>query len=82
MKYSNLAKLMDVLNQRLFINGYFRLEHSKTDENKYYEAKKQRGVVRTNCVDCLDRTNVVQSVIARRILLSWLLKLKIIEDVN
>lgn len=27
--------------------------------------KQQRGVFRVNCVDCLDRTNVVQSVIAR-----------------
>lgn len=27
----------------------------------------QRGVVRTNCMDCLDRTNVVQSVFARQI---------------
>jgi hypothetical protein len=26
-------------------------------------------------MDCLDRTNVVQSVIARQILLSWLIKL-------
>ena len=27
---------------------------------------KQIGVFRTNCIDCLDRTNVVQSIIARR----------------
>ena len=26
---------------------------------------EQGGVVRTNCMDCLDRTNVVQSLIAR-----------------
>lgn len=51
-------------------------------ENKYYEAKKQAGVVRTNCLDCLDRTNVVQSVIARRVLLTWLLRLKIVEEIN
>jgi len=29
---------------------------------------RQSGVLRTNCVDCLDRTNVVQSVFARRAL--------------
>ncbi|KAJ2898870.1 Inositol-1,4,5-trisphosphate 5-phosphatase 1 [Coemansia aciculifera] len=28
----------------------------------------QRGVLRTNCLDCLDRTNVVQSVISRAVL--------------
>ena len=26
---------------------------------------EQRGVFRVNCVDCLDRTNVVQTAIAR-----------------
>lgn len=25
----------------------------------------QEGVFRTNCIDCLDRTNVVQSLLAR-----------------
>ena len=30
--------------------------------------KIQSGVLRTNCVDCLDRTNVVQSVFARHVL--------------
>ena len=28
----------------------------------------QRGVFRVNCVDCLDRTNVVQTAIARIVL--------------
>lgn len=28
----------------------------------------QKGVFRTNCIDCLDRTNVVQSLLARRML--------------
>lgn len=32
----------------------------------------QKGAVRTNCVDCLDRTNVVQSIIARHHLLDVL----------
>ena len=26
---------------------------------------RQSGVFRTNCIDCLDRTNVVQSLLAR-----------------
>ena len=28
----------------------------------------QKGVFRTNCIDCLDRTNVVQGLMAKRIL--------------
>ena len=27
--------------------------------------RRQRGVLRTNCMDCLDRTNVVQACVAR-----------------
>lgn len=30
---------------------------------------KQHTIVRTNCIDCLDRTNVVQTSIARRMLM-------------
>ena len=26
----------------------------------------QEGVFRTNCIDCLDRTNVVQSLLAKK----------------
>ncbi|CEM08057.1 unnamed protein product [Vitrella brassicaformis CCMP3155] len=36
---------------------------------------KQSGVCRTNCVDCLDRTNVVQSLLARRSLRQQLKRL-------
>lgn len=28
----------------------------------------QKGLFRTNCIDCLDRTNVVQSLLGRRML--------------
>ena len=43
-------------------------------------AKKntQKGIFRTNCMDCLDRTNVVQSVIARQLILAWLNKIGVI----
>ena len=34
----------------------------------------QRGVVRTNCMDCLDRTNVVQGMFGRHALYAQLLK--------
>lgn len=39
----------------------------------------QQGVFRTNCIDCLDRTNVVQSMLARRSLNSILQKLGILR---
>ena len=38
--------------------------------------QEQKGVFRTNCLDCLDRTNVVQTKIAFRIIESVLDRLK------
>lgn len=42
----------------------------------------QDGVVRTNCIDCLDRTNVVQSTLARLMLQVQLEKLGILSFVR
>lgn len=44
-----------------FMKEDFRLFiHSKDSQKTYY----QRGVVRTNCLDCLDRTNFTQARIS------------------
>lgn len=37
---------------------------------------EQKGVMRTNCLDCLDRTNVTQTKIAMRIVENILDKIK------
>ena len=42
--------------------SYFKREADGT------VTKTQKSIVRTNCMDCLDRTNVVQSMLARRFL--------------
>ncbi|KAJ0041480.1 hypothetical protein Pint_28699 [Pistacia integerrima] len=55
---SFMRKLKDFLEK----NGYLLLNE------KGEKMKEQLGVVRTNCIDCLDRTNVTQSMIARRML--------------
>ncbi|KAI6182715.1 SAC domain-containing protein [Aphelenchoides bicaudatus] len=41
--------------------------------------REQRGIIRTNCIDCLDRTNFVQSAISRSIVSVQALKLGLIE---
>ncbi|KAL1536889.1 phosphoinositide phosphatase SAC6-like isoform X1 [Salvia divinorum] len=46
----------------VYKNRYFLLN------DKGEKVEKQIGVVRTNCVDCLDRTNVTQSMIGRKTL--------------
>lgn len=42
----------------------------------------QDGVFRTNCIDCLDRTNVVQSMLAKRVLNEVLGRLEILRKVE
>lgn len=39
------------------------------------EQKRQTGVIRSNCIDCLDRTNVVQSAFAKQILQQFIVHL-------
>ena len=54
---------------------YFHL-----DSNKSEPLKLQTGVVRTNCMDNLDRTNVAQAAIAKWTLNRQLKALKVIQD--
>lgn len=42
--------------------------------------RSQTGVFRTNCIDCLDRTNVVQSALARHVLGQMLMQVGIVLD--
>lgn len=56
MQWHNVQLLLDDLSGDLDRIGYYDSTTST----------KQRGIVRTNCIDCLDRTNVVQSLIAKR----------------
>lgn len=59
--------------------GYFHIEMVGNSGERASRKNTQKGIFRTNCMDCLDRTNVVQSVFARQILLSWLTKLSIMS---
>lgn len=61
MKFEKVTILVDVLQASLDRFG-------STVEIGGKLLKKQVGVVRTNCMDCLDRTNVVQSACASRML--------------
>ena len=61
MKFEKVVSLVDLLNSKIE-------DFSWTVELNNTITKKQRGVFRTNCMDCLDRTNVVQSACAQRVL--------------
>jgi phosphatidylinositol 4-phosphatase len=42
-------------------------QRAKINERTCKVLNKQIGNIRVNCMDCLDRTNVVQSVLSRNI---------------
>ncbi|KAH9843189.1 SacI homology domain-containing protein [Rhodofomes roseus] len=61
MKYENISKLITQL-ERVFENqGYFWISNNTI-------MSRQHGIYRVNCIDCLDRTNVVESAFARHVL--------------
>jgi hypothetical protein len=60
MKFENVSLLTDALGEKLDSFGYTVVDGQ--------QCSKQSGVLRTNCMDCLDRTNIVQSASGRRAL--------------
>lgn len=61
MRFGNVSILMDSLGTALE-------EYGTTVEVNGGIERRQKGVLRTNCMDCLDRTNVVQSACGSRAL--------------
>ncbi|KAG7092615.1 hypothetical protein E1B28_008958 [Marasmius oreades] len=61
MRYENISKLTDAMEKTFDHQGYLWISDGKL-------MSEQKGVFRVNCIDCLDRTNVVQSAFARYIL--------------
>ncbi|EPQ58006.1 hypothetical protein GLOTRDRAFT_114553 [Gloeophyllum trabeum ATCC 11539] len=61
MKYENISKLIDKMERIFESHGYFWVSND-------HLMSEQKGVFRVNCIDCLDRTNVVQSAFARHVL--------------
>lgn len=60
MRWDRLSILLDRLAHEQDELSMFLLTRDGT------LVSQQDGVFRTNCIDCLDRTNVVQSMLAKR----------------
>jgi synaptojanin len=65
--YENVSKLMHRIQSDFSEYGVFVM-----DSNDNRIGSKQRGVFRTNCLDCLDRTNLVQNELSRLALTTYL----------
>ncbi|KAI9317191.1 SacI homology domain-containing protein [Dichotomocladium elegans] len=76
MRWDRIQLLVDQLEEQLVKQGFFY--YDATDANAPTVRKTQTSVVRSNCMDCLDRTNVVQSTLARYVLTQQLRLLEIL----
>jgi hypothetical protein len=90
----NWHRLLDLLQQaRPVLDAHGFYHHDNIDSNSSTPSpptkpggtekanyKLQTGVVRTNCMDCLDRTNVVQSIFGRYVLFQQLVEAGIVTD--
>lgn len=69
MRWDRISLLIDILKEDLERTGYYAQSNSEAGPSRL-----QTGVVRTNCMDNLDRTNVVQATLAK-----WVLNKQLIE---
>lgn len=68
MKFENVSALIEALASELHDCGFHWRDTSGPIKN-------QKGIFRVNCMDCLDRTNVVQTSMGKAVLESQLVKL-------
>ncbi|KAJ8303637.1 hypothetical protein KUTeg_020033 [Tegillarca granosa] len=73
MRWDRLSILVNRLAEDTKRFGCFMLQKDGT------VVSHQNGIFRTNCIDCLDRTNVVQSLFARVIAEEQLKRLGVLE---
>ncbi|XP_038832631.1 phosphatidylinositol-3-phosphatase SAC1-B isoform X2 [Salvelinus namaycush] len=73
MRWHRLQLLVDMVTEMQDEYGYFLVD---VDGNVLVQ---QEGMFRSNCMDCLDRTNVIQSLLARRSLQSQLERLGVLH---
>ncbi|XP_020660232.1 phosphatidylinositol-3-phosphatase SAC1 [Pogona vitticeps] len=73
MRWDRLQILLDQLAEQQDEFGYFLVD----SDGKVL--MQQEGTFRSNCMDCLDRTNVIQSLLARRSLQAQLQRLGVLH---
>ncbi|KAL9599150.1 MAG: hypothetical protein Q9219_004016 [cf. Caloplaca sp. 3 TL-2023] len=75
LRWHRAQLLLDQLKDGLIRGQYFRGVDMPGDAQGHLEVRsRQSAVVRTNCMDCLDRTNVIQTMLAR-----WTLTRQLID---
>ncbi|KAF4401436.1 hypothetical protein G4B88_001630 [Cannabis sativa] len=72
--FDNLQVLFDQISEEFEKQGYFLMDA----EGKILV--EQKGIIRSNCIDCLDRTNVTQSYLAQKSLNLQLQKIGVLDS--
>ncbi|KAF9913605.1 phosphatidylinositol-3,5-bisphosphate 5-phosphatase, partial [Lobosporangium transversale] len=82
----NVISVLEIIAEKTFARtGFFHSGYSQDPEGKHkqnipFGSGWQNGVVRTNCIDCLDRTNAAQFIIAKCALGHQLFSLGLISE--
>uniref|UniRef100_A0A914YHN1 SAC domain-containing protein n=1 Tax=Panagrolaimus superbus TaxID=310955 RepID=A0A914YHN1_9BILA len=76
LRFHKVADLMAALKNKLSEIGYCWIDKSGE------LVLRQKGVIRTNCIDCLDRTNVVQGAINQIVSISQFRRLGLISPMK
>ncbi|GHJ88314.1 hypothetical protein NliqN6_4716 [Naganishia liquefaciens] len=74
LRFDRVQRLVDLMSQDLEKMGYFHIVTSPDSSVSAKPDQRQTGVIRSNCMDCLDRTNVVQAAVAKDALQRQLVK--------
>ncbi|CAH1763780.1 2965_t:CDS:10 [Entrophospora sp. SA101] len=77
MRWDRVEFLLDSMEEDLLQKGFFHGEETNSTISVY---KTQTAVIRTNCMDCLDRTNVVQSTFSKWVLTQQLREIGILSS--
>ncbi|KAI0306385.1 SacI homology domain-containing protein [Multifurca ochricompacta] len=80
-----ISYLEDLAEESIQITGFFHSGPEPYSHFLYNRASKmlfQNGICRTNCVDCLDRTNAAQFVFGKRALGHQLYALGVVDNPN
>lgn len=82
MQWHKVKLLLSQLESMGLSNKDFFHKTMDANGNTIQIISKQQSVVRTNCMDCLDRTNVVQSVLAHWVLQEEFKSVGLTDDTN
>jgi len=77
LRFDRVSVLLDSLEEEIHTQGFF-MHDTKSSSTR--PGHQQTSVMRTNCMDCLDRTNVVQSALANFVLVQQLKEVGILKN--